>query len=71
MAGDSESRVGLLAGFIACVLMLALTVMAFAPGAAPSVSFEPPIKLEAPRLPLPTDTPPLNQQAASYSSAAS
>ncbi|WP_135210978.1 hypothetical protein [Vitreimonas flagellata] len=59
MAGDSESRFGVLAGFVACVLVLALTVMAFAPGVAPSV-FEmslKPVSLDLPDLPLPTETP--------------
>ncbi len=62
MAGDTESRFGFLAGLVACVLVLALTLMAMSPEAAPSVfqamSLEP-IGLEAPQseLPLPTETP--------------
>lgn len=60
MAGDSESRFGVLAGLVACVLVLALTLMAFAPNVAPSVlqtmSFEP-VAVDLPELPLPTETP--------------
>ena len=62
MAGDTESRLGFLAGLVACVLILALTLMAMAPSGAPSMfqtlAFEP-ISSEAPTpdLPLPTGTP--------------
>lgn len=62
MAGDNESRFGMMAGLVACVLILALTVMAMAPEAAPSVlqsmSFEQ-IQIDVPKpaLPLPTETP--------------
>ncbi len=37
MAGDGETRFGVLAGLVACMLMLALTVMAFSPNVAPPV----------------------------------
>lgn len=59
MAGDNESRFGVLAGLIACLLMLALTVMAFGPGATPSVFQALSIDVGAatPELPLPTETP--------------
>ncbi len=62
MAGDKESRFGFLAGLAACVLVLALTLMAMSPEAAPSV-FQAmslgPIGIEAPKsqLSLPTETP--------------
>jgi len=62
VAGDNESRFGVMAGLVACVLILALTVMAMAPEAAPSV-FQTmaidPLQIDVPKpaLPLPTETP--------------
>lgn len=61
MAGDTESRFGFLAGLLACVLVLALTVMAMAPDAAPvfqAMSLER-LGIDAPKseIPLPTETP--------------